>query len=95
MPITRKEVCFRFIKIENRIISGFNIVGSVLLFAIVVIAVLSAPLPIRQFWNEPSNSMIAFFPMILLPTIIVVFAAALHGLSLRQVMLLEKNAKSK
>ncbi len=72
------------IQVTPKIIRWYNYIGLALLVNIVVIAVLSAPLPIRQFMNAPANTMVAFFPMILLPTIIVPMAAVLHLLSLRK-----------
>jgi hypothetical protein len=71
-------------QVTPKIIKWYNYIGLTLLVTIVMIAVLSAPLPIRQFMNAPANTMVAFFPMILLPTIIVPMAAVLHLLSLRK-----------
>jgi hypothetical protein len=64
----------------------FNIVGILLLLNIIVIAVLSMPGPLRYFMNEPSSSIVAEFPFIYLPGILVVCAAALHIWSLRQLL---------
>ena len=62
----------------------YNIVGLLLLFNIVTIAVLSMPSPLRQFMNEPANTIVAQFPYIYLPGVLVVLAFAFHIFSLRQ-----------
>ena len=77
---------------------AFNIVGMILLLNILVIAVLSMPTPIRYFMNEPANTIVAQFPYILLPGILVPVAYGLHILSLRQLLksnLPAKNGKQK
>jgi hypothetical protein len=63
---------------------AFNIVGILLLLNILVIAVLSMPTPLRYFMNEPSNTLVAQFPFILLPGVLVPVAYSLHIFSLRQ-----------
>jgi hypothetical protein len=63
---------------------AFNIVGMILLLNILVIAVLSMPTPMRHFMNEPANTLVAQFPFILLPGILVPLAYSLHIFSLRQ-----------
>jgi hypothetical protein len=40
----------------------FNLVGSALLLAVMLIAVLSTPLPIRQYMNEPAVLLAFYFP---------------------------------
>ena len=61
----------------------WNLVGLALLINIVTIAVLSAPLPIRMFHNEPANTLVAFFPYIWLPTFLVQAALGGHLLVFR------------
>jgi hypothetical protein len=62
----------------------WNIFGLVLLMNIVVIAVLSTPLPLRQFMNEPANTMVAYFPFVWLPGFVVPVAYTFHFLSLKK-----------
>lgn len=62
----------------------WNIVCLGLLLNIVIIAVLSTPSPWRVFMNEPANYIVAYFPISLLPGILVPLAYYLHFLSLRQ-----------
>lgn len=62
----------------------WNIAGLLILANIVVVAILSAPLPFRQFHNEPANTVIADFPWVWLPGVLVPAAYVLHLLSLRQ-----------
>jgi hypothetical protein len=64
----------------------WNAAGLLLLTNILVIAILSTPSPMRKFFNEPSNTMIAYFPYIWLPALIVPFAYLLHILSFKQIM---------
>ncbi|HJS53833.1 MAG TPA: hypothetical protein VJ765_04795, partial [Chitinophagaceae bacterium] len=65
---------------------AFNIIGILLLINILVIAILSMPSPIRYFTNEPSNTIVAQFPFIFLPGILVPLAYTLHIISLRQLL---------
>jgi hypothetical protein len=55
----------------------WNVVGLALLVNIVVIAVLSTPVPFRQFLNDPPNLLPSTFPFVWLPTFLV--QAALFG----------------
>jgi hypothetical protein len=66
---------------------AFNIAGMILLLNILVIAVLSMPTSMRHFMNEPANTLVAQFPFILLPGILVPLAYALHIFSLRQLFI--------
>jgi uncharacterized membrane protein len=70
----------------------YNVTGLVLLINILVISVLSMPLPIRYFHNEPANTIVAAFPFFYLPSVLVVLAATLHIWSLRQLALERKTA---
>ena len=65
---------------------AYNFLGLALLFTILTIAILSMPTPIRQFMNEPANTMVAVFPIVWLPAILVPLAYVLHLLSLRQLL---------
>lgn len=69
---------------SSAIIIAFNIIGLLLLINILIIAVLSMPAPIRYFMNEPSNTLVAQFPFILLPGVLVPIAYSFHIFSLRQ-----------
>ena len=66
---------------------AFNIIGIVLLLNILIVAVLSMPTSFRYFMNEPSNSLVATFPFILLPGVLVPIAYSMHIFSLRQLLL--------
>ncbi len=63
----------------------WNISGLALLINILVIAILSTPSPFRVFLNEPSNTIVAFFPFIWIPGFLVPLAFAMHLFSLRQI----------
>ena len=64
----------------------WNFVGLGLLLNILTIAVLSMPLPFRVFMNEPSNTIVAYFPIVLLPAFLVPLAYTLHFFSLKQLL---------
>lgn len=63
----------------------WNILCLGLLLNIVIIAVLSMPLPFRVFMNEPANTIVMKFPFVFLPALLVPLAYGLHFLSLKQV----------
>lgn len=63
---------------------GWNVAGLLILANIVVVAILSTPLPFRVFLNEPANTIIAEVPYVWLPALLVPVAYLLHLLSLRQ-----------
>lgn len=52
-------------------IQAFNVIGLALLINIVAIAILSAPTPLRRFWNEPANTFITDLPFVWLPAFLV------------------------
>ncbi|MEJ0032105.1 MAG: hypothetical protein WDO15_17785 [Bacteroidota bacterium] len=73
----------------------WNIACLGLLINIVAVAILSMPTPLRIFNNEPANTIVAEFPFILLPGMLVPLAYGLSLLSLRQVFSLNlKNEKT-
>lgn len=61
----------------------WNILGFLLLFNIVTIAVLSTPVPFRYFLDGPANRLPSTFPHVWLPTFLVQAALAGHLLVLR------------
>jgi hypothetical protein len=67
----------------RRAIALWNVVGLALLANIVTIAMLSAPLPIRRFWNEPANTFVMHAPWIWLPAFLVQGALFGHLLVFR------------
>lgn len=64
----------------------WNFGGLALLLNIVIVAVLSLPSPFRYFMNEPANTIVAYFPIVLLPAFLVPLAYTLHFFSLRQLL---------
>ena len=65
----------------------WNVLGLVLLFNILIIALLSMPTPARFFMNEPANTLVATFPWVWLPALLVILALALHLLSIKQMLM--------
>ena len=63
----------------------WNILSLGLLINIVAIAILSLPTPLRFFMNEPANTIVAAFPFVWLPGLLVPLAYGLSFLSMRQI----------
>jgi hypothetical protein len=61
----------------------WNVLGTALLLNIVVISILSTPIPLRMFHNEPANTFIATLPFIWLPSFLVPMAFCGHLLVFR------------
>lgn len=74
---------------SKAILIVWNIICLGILINIVTIAILSTPTPFRVFMNEPANTIVAHFPVVLLPAFLVPLAYGLHFFSLRQI--LQKN----
>jgi hypothetical protein len=49
----------------------YNLIGLGLLINIVTVAILSAPVPMRRFFNEPANTFVADWPFVWLPAFLV------------------------
>jgi hypothetical protein len=62
----------------------WNIAGLILLFNIVIVAILSAPFPFRYFLNEPANTIVFYFPFVLLPGFLVPVAFLSHLIALKK-----------
>jgi hypothetical protein len=60
------------------IVQAWNVMGILLLANILTIAVLSTPLPIRRFFNEPANLWIKDAPYVWLPAVFVLLAIMGH-----------------
>lgn len=78
--------CFTRASLPKRWAIAWNVLGLVLVTTIVVIAILSAPTPFRQFHNNPANTFIAYLPYIWLPGFVVPMAYLMHFASLRQLL---------
>lgn len=66
---------------------AWNLVCLGLLLNIVTTAILSMPTPLRAFMNEPANTIVARFPVVWLPGLLVPMAYGLHLISLRQLLI--------
>ncbi|MCU0423616.1 MAG: hypothetical protein MUC81_12480 [Bacteroidia bacterium] len=64
----------------------WNVVGLLFLVNIVVIAILSAPLPMQQFAFDQPNKAVLYFPYILLPAFIVPVVFVTHIVSLKKLL---------
>jgi hypothetical protein len=74
-------------KDNKKVMIVYNVIGLCLLLNIVTIAILSIPgTPFRYFMNEPANTIVTYFPIVLLPAFLVPLAYTLHFFSLRQLL---------
>lgn len=73
-------------KISKGGLVAWNVICLGLLVNIVTIAILSTPSPVRVFMNDPSNTIVTYFPVSLLPGFLVPLAYTLHFFSLKQVL---------
>jgi len=71
---------------NRKVMIAYNFIGLALLLNIVTIAVLSVPSPFRVFMNEPANTIVTYFPIVLLPAFLVPLAYTLHFLSLKKLL---------
>jgi hypothetical protein len=72
--------------LSKNMVIAWNFICLGLLLNIVLTAILSMPTPFRYFMNEPSNTVVAEFPIIFLPGFLVPLAYGLHFLSIRQLL---------
>ncbi len=77
-------------KVSKSLAIAWNIICLGLLLNIVVTAILSMPTPLRVFMNEPANTIVARFPVVWLPGLLVPLAYGLHFISLRQLLISDK-----
>ncbi len=73
-----------FGRVPRIVLRLWNVLGLVLLLAIVTIAILSVPGPTRVFENEPANTIVATLPFVWLPTVLVQAAWIGHLLVFRR-----------
>lgn len=71
-------------RISTRFFLAWNITGLLFLFIIVIIAILSAPLPVQQFAFDQPNVAVLSFPYCLLPFGIVPVVLMSHVLLINQ-----------
>lgn len=65
-------------RVPLRLVAAWNVLGTLLLANVLVIALLSAPTPFRVFMNEPANVWITHAPWVWLATVFVPAAIAGH-----------------
>jgi hypothetical protein len=69
---------------SKALIIGWNLLGLALLLNVLAHAVLAMPGPMQLIHVEPGPEIVATFPYIWLPAVLVPIALGLHILSLRQ-----------
>jgi hypothetical protein len=82
-------------RLGNTILLIWNFVCLALLFNIVINAVLSAPSPFQKFAFDQPNVAILYFPVVWLPCCIVPLVLFAHLVSIRQLIISNKQAPSK
>jgi hypothetical protein len=71
-------------RISRTVLVAWNLVSMAILLNIVIVSLLSSPVPFRIFMNEPANTVILSFPFVWLPTVVVPMAFLGHIASLMQ-----------
>lgn len=66
------------------VVKAWNLMGTLLLLAIMSIAIVSTPVPFRLFLNDPPNVWVTHAPFVWLPTLMVPFALFVHALLWRR-----------
>ena len=74
-------------KVSRKVVIAWNLICLGILINIVVTALLSIPSPFRYFMNEPANTIVAEFPIVWLPALLVPLAYGLHLLSIKQLFM--------
>ncbi|MBX2840752.1 MAG: hypothetical protein KTR26_03215 [Flammeovirgaceae bacterium] len=83
-------ICFGNGRSNINLAIVWNFIGLALLVNIVAMAILSVPLPFRYFMNKPSNVIVATFPVVWLPGLLVPLAYSMHLFSLKQLFVMKK-----
>ncbi|MBI1185059.1 hypothetical protein GC194_12355 [bacterium] len=78
-------------KLSKTIAIVYNIFGLLSVITIVAISALSMPTPLQAYHTEPANTLIAYFPYVLLPGFLVPFALLMHAAALYQLFYPKKN----
>jgi len=71
-------------RVPLALVAAWNVMGTLLLANVLVIALLSAPTPFRVFMNEPANTWITRAPWVWLPAVFVPAAIAGHAIVFRR-----------
>lgn len=77
-------IVIAFFARRRSLVLAWNILGTLLLVNILTIAMLSTPIPLRVFHNEPANVWITRPPFVWLPAFLVPVALAGHLLIFRK-----------
>jgi hypothetical protein len=75
------------------VIRAWNGLCVAILFVVVVVSLLSMPIPLRMFHAEPANTWVVSVPFICLPTILVFTAFAGHLLVERRLQTEQKRTR--
>ena len=70
--------------IPRQVVLAWNVLGLALLANIIIVAVLSTPVPFRRFLDQPPHTLPSTFPFVWLPSFLVQVALGSHLLVFRQ-----------
>jgi hypothetical protein len=73
-------------RLSRGLVLAWNTLGLALLANVIVVALLSAPTPLRVFMNEPANVWITHAPWVWLPSVMVLAALCGHALVYRRLL---------
>ncbi|WP_018477864.1 hypothetical protein [Pontibacter roseus] len=85
-------VCFGQGRKRRQLALIWNLVGMALLLNIISVAMLSTPSPFRMFFNEPANTIVATFPTVLLPALLVPIAYTMHLFSIQKILMRQETS---
>ncbi len=73
-------------KMPKWLLATWNFAGILLIFTVVLMALLSSPYPFALFREAETNTMIAYFPFVLMPGFLIPLAFAMHIFSLQKTL---------
>lgn len=83
-------LAFKDSKKYNSLIKAWNYMGLFFIVVVVAVAVLSTPVPFRVFTEGLPNTVVAYYPYVLLPSFIVPSAVLYHILCLQKLKLISQ-----
>lgn len=87
VALTALPVAYLVARKPNKaLVIVWNVAGMIILGVVLVHAVLAGPSPIQQFFEKPDSSIVATWPYVWLPALLVPLAYAGHLLSIRQAL---------
>lgn len=79
---------------HRRLVLAWNAAGMLLLLTVLTLGVLSSPTPFQLLFTDPPNLALLTFPYIWIPAFLLPLGAAMHVLSIRQLLSGAKHTNS-